>query len=258
MELIALVFFIVAFIYSSVGHGGASSYLALLALLNYPTSDCKSSALILNIVVAGIAFVNFIRVVKFQIKPFIWLILGSIPASFLGSKILLDPSIYKLILGFLLIISALRLFEFASLQRLFHSSYSQTIQSNTHVFLPLFIGMPIGLISGMIGIGGGIILSPILLLLRWHDAKETAALSSGFIVVNSIAGLLGNPSIPKTMDNTLIWILIASVVGGILGSLKGAKDFSNSTIKRVLAVVLIVAAVKLIGGIDLLWYLLFL
>ena len=248
MEFVYLLFFFVAFLYASVGHGGASSYLALLALMEISTDLSKSSALVMNVLVASLAFINFYRVVKFPFNTFFWLVLGSIPASYLGSKIPIDPHLYKFILGCLLIFGALRLFDFNFFKGL---KNEKTTTAPTPLFL-LLIGVPIGLISGMIGIGGGIILSPLILILGWYDAKETAAISSGFIVLNSLAGLVGNPSIfllllnPTASNFPILWIIASSLLGGLFGSWKGAVDFSNTTIKKVLAVVLIIASIKLI------------
>ncbi len=255
MEFYYFLFFIVAFLYSSVGHGGASSYLALLALSDISNNLCKSSALVLNILVASIALINFYRVINFPKKTFLWLVVGSVPASFLGSKIPIDPNLYKFILGCLLLFSAIRLFDF---QQFGFFKKSTDLPTSAVITIPsasrlILIGLPIGLVSGMIGIGGGIILSPLILLFGWHNAKETAAISAAFIVANSIAGLIGNPTIilelshPSTSDfYHIMWILAASITGGIFGSWKGASDFSNSTIKRILAIVLIIAAIKLI------------
>ncbi len=255
MEFYYFLFFIVAFLYSSVGHGGASSYLALLALLDISNDLCKSSALILNILVASIAYINFSRVIDFPKKTFLWLIIGSIPASFLGSKIPLDPNLYKFILGCLLLFSSIRLLDLQQIvfpkKTIKHES--TVISSVPAASLLIGIGIPIGLVSGMIGIGGGIILSPIILLLGWHNAKETAAISAAFIVSNSIAGLIGKTRILLEISNPsssdfyhIIWILVASLIGGLFGSWKGAADFSNNTIKRILAIVLVIAAIKLI------------
>ncbi|MFM1792585.1 MAG: hypothetical protein RLZZ252_939 [Bacteroidota bacterium] len=255
MEFYYFLFFIVAFLYSSVGHGGASSYLALLALLGISNDLSKSSALVLNILVASIAFVNFYRVIDFPKKTFLWLVLGSIPASFLGSKIPIDPNLYKFILGCLLLISSIRLLDLGKLvfSQKTTKPESTIISTVPTATLLIGIGIPIGLVSGMIGIGGGIILSPVILLLGWHNAKETAAISAAFIVANSIAGLVGKPTIllelshPSTSDfHHIVWILVASIIGGLFGSWKGASDFSNSTIKRILAIVLNIAAIKLI------------
>lgn len=227
----------------------------MLALLEFSNDLCKSSALILNILVASIAYINFSRVIDFPKKTFLWLVIGSIPASFLGSKIPLDPNLYKFILGCLLLFSSIRLLDLQQIvfpqKTIKHES--TVISSVPAASVLIGIGIPIGLVSGMIGIGGGIILSPIILLLGWHNAKETAAISAAFIMSNSIAGLIGKPSILLEISNPsssdfyhIIWILVASLIGGLIGSWKGAADFSNNTIKRILAIVLVIAAIKLI------------
>jgi uncharacterized membrane protein YfcA len=226
---------IMAFLYASVGHGGASGYLAVLALFSVAPAVMKQSALLLNLGVSLMSFIAFYQQGYFKWRLFWPFALGSIPAAFLGARIPLSDSSYKQILGVCLLIAVLRMLV--------------SLRESSAKPLPLWAGLTagslIGLLSGMIGIGGGIILSPVLLLFRWANLKEAAAVSALFIFVNSIAGLAGLKTwIP--LDNTsLIYWLAASLIGGFLGARWGAGVASNSKVKWVLALVLIIASVKL-------------
>lgn len=230
--------FIVAFLYASVGHGGASGYLALMALFSFNPSVMKSSALILNIFVSLISFYQYYKGGYFKWKLFLPFIITSIPASFIGAYITLDAIIYKRILGALLLFPVLRLC----------GVFGKTTDTIKELQWPLALlsGAIIGLLSGMIGIGGGIILSPLILLMHWGSMKETAAVSALFIFVNSIAGLTGLLARGVTIDNNIyIWVLVA-ITGGIAGAYVARKKFSNKTLKTILASVLIIASIKLL------------
>ncbi|MDB5228254.1 MAG: hypothetical protein JWN78_2447 [Bacteroidota bacterium] len=233
-----ILLFIVAFLYASVGHGGASGYLALMALFSFDPSLMKSSALLLNVFVSLIAFVQYYRGGYFKWKLFFPFAITSVPAAFAGAYITVDPVIYKRILGAILIFPILRL------SGLFGKESKETKEVN--IIFALIIGAAIGFLSGMIGIGGGIILSPILLLLHWANMKETAAVSALFIFVNSISGLISLFLKGATIDHTIyIWLVIA-IAGGLLGAYYGRKRLTNNFLKRVLAVVLLIASVKLL------------
>ena len=168
-----------AFMYASVGHGGASSYLMILALMGFAPEEIRPSALILNMFVSMISFLNYRKTGKFPTSLFLSLILFSIPAAYLGGTLLLETGIYKKILGVLLLFPVLR---FAGV---FPISEDQRIERKW--WMGPVLGFAIGLLSGMIGIGGGIILSPIILMLGWAGVKETAALSALFIFLNSVS-----------------------------------------------------------------------
>ncbi len=228
---------LIAFLYSSVGHGGASGYLALMALFSYPVSTMKVSGLILNVFVASIAFVQYYRSGYFKWKLFLPFALASIPFAFLGSGVLLEAGIYKKILAVLILFPVLRLFGF------FGSDSEKT--SPVNFKLALIIGATIGLISGMIGIGGGIILSPVIILLNWGNMKETAAVSALFIVVNSISGIAGAVNAPGVYNMDLVYLLIPAIVGGLLGSYFGSKKFRPEILRPILATVLLIASIKL-------------
>ena len=230
--------FIVAFLYAAVGHGGASGYLALMAIAGIAPELMKPTALMLNLFVSMIAFVQFYRSGFFNWKFFLPFALASVPLSFLGGMISIDGLIYKKILGILLLIPVVRFFVVP-----FKDKATIKIAS---LPLSLLIGGSIGFLSGLIGIGGGIILSPLILLLKWADQKQTAAVSALFIFVNSLAGLSGQWTKGLQIESDmLIWVSIA-VIGGSLGSWLGAKRFKQQSLQIVLAGVLLIASIKLL------------
>jgi len=237
--LILLIIFmpIVAFLYASVGHGGASSYITLLTLAGIASAQVKPTALILNIAVSAIAFAFYYKSSNFNWKLFIMLSVFSIPASYFGGTIIVNESIYRQILGVLLLFPIVRFLNLIPI--------SQKAKVKQFIWLPPILGLSIGLISGMIGIGGGIILSPILLLLGWANLKETSALSALFIFVNSCAGLVAKPT-HFSISNEVYLLMFLALLGGILGAYLGAKKFDNKVLKVLLTIVLVVASLKLI------------
>jgi hypothetical protein len=230
--------FVVAFLYASVGHGGASGYLALMALYNIAPTLMKPTALLLNIFVSLVAFIQFYKAKHFNWKIFLPLALASLPMAFAGGLLVIDGNIYKKLLGFLLLLPVIRF--------LFFSNTPITDLKKPSTLLSILIGASIGLLSGMIGIGGGIILSPILLLLHWTNQKQTAAISALFIFVNSLSGLAGQ-LVTGIQFNTLMYGYVAvAFAGGLLGSYFGARKFNQPALQKILAAVLFIAAIKLI------------
>lgn len=227
----------VAFLYASVGHGGASGYIAIMSLFAFPVSVMKPTALILNILVSGISFYFYYREKKFDWKRFYPFAITSVPLSFLGGLITIETHYYKIILATVLIIAVLRLLG------VFGKGQNEIKPINLP--LALLIGAIIGFLSGLIGIGGGIILSPVILLLGWADIKQTAAVSALFIFVNSIAGLFGFVSTGGTLPSSSTIVIGAVLIGGILGSYYGSKKFNTVTLRNVLAFVLGIAILKL-------------
>jgi uncharacterized protein len=225
-----------AFLYASVGHGGASSYILLMALFGFAPAEIRPTALTLNIVVSFVAWLNFSRGREIPLKLLFSLLVFSIPAAYLGGTIILDGNVYKKILGILLLFPVIK---FSGLVR-FNADSSMP----PSVWMAAIIGILIGLLSGMIGIGGGIILSPVLLLLGWADVKQTAAMSAIFIFLNSIAGFIGSKSYQFEWSVELWALLPLTILGGIAGSYIGSKKFNNQFLKTLLAAVLLVAAVK--------------
>ncbi|MBK9246635.1 MAG: sulfite exporter TauE/SafE family protein [Ignavibacteria bacterium] len=233
-----LLLFVVAFLYSSVGHGGASGYLALMALFSMPVAFMKSSSLLLNICVSLVAFVLFYRNVEFPWKLFIILTLVSIPCAFIGGMITTNSSHYKHILGALLLVPAVR----------FTGIFPEKSILKRKISIPiaLIIGAIIGLLSSMIGIGGGILLSPLLILLGWATTKESSAVSALFIFLNSIAAVLGMHSRGVVFESNIFLFASIAVAGGLLGAYYGSKHRNPITLKRLLSAVLLIASIKLI------------
>jgi uncharacterized protein len=233
--LLVFALFVMAFLYSSVGHGGASGYLAVMAIFAVAPSLMKQSALMLNLGVSLISFSQFFRKGFFNWRNFWPFALASVPMSYLGAQWIISDTSYKKILALCLFFAVLRmLFQYTTKDN----------QRQVPIWAGLLIGAIIGLISGMIGIGGGILLSPIILLFAWGGMKETAAISALFIFVNSSAGLLGVKNW-IALDQYLLFMIIASLLGGVLGSTWGANYASSKWIKYILGLVLIIACLKL-------------
>ncbi len=227
----------VAFLYSAVGHGGASGYLALMALFSFAAETMRPTALLLNLFVSFIAFFQYQRSGYFKWNMFWPFAVTSIPAAFLGGLITVDAGIYKKVLAILLLFSVVKL-----LGMRFKTKESLKEQNT---LLSLLIGAIIGLFSGMIGIGGGIILSPLVLILHWANMKQTAALSALFIFVNSVSGLAGLLVKGFEYKNEMGIMVVIAFIGGLAGSYYGARKFENTLLNKILAVVLIMASCKL-------------
>ena len=230
--------FIVAMLYSSVGHSGASGYLALMAIYAFTPDVMKPTALILNLFVSLTSFVQFYRGEHFKWKIFLPLAIASIPMAFIGGLIIMEASVYKKILGSLLFIPIIRF--------LFFANVPDHELKKSNVILSVLIGCFIGFLSGLIGIGGGIILSPILLLLKWTNQKQTAAISALFIFVNSLSGLAGQLTKGINISPDMLSYVAVAFAGGVCGAYLGALKFNQNILKNTLAVVLMVAGWKLI------------
>lgn len=229
--------FITAVLYSSVGHGGASGYLAIMAIFSVSPENMRASALILNLFVAGISFYSYYRGGYFRPKLLFPFIVLSVPLSFLGAHLEINPTTYKIILGIFLLIAITRM--------LFTVKKPEIIRP-VNITVALAVGAVLGLFSGMIGIGGGIILSPLLLLFRWATIKETAAVSAVFIVLNSASGLVGLATGGDLLPVNNIYLLIATgIAGSLLGAWVGREKFSHIKLTYLLATVLLFASFKL-------------
>jgi uncharacterized membrane protein YfcA len=233
-----ILLFVLAFLYASVGHGGASGYLALMAIFSMAPDVMKPTALFLNLFVSLTAFIQFYRGGYFKWRIFLPLALASIPFAFFGGMVTIDPIVYKKTLGILLLIPIFRFLFFPNIK-------VEQIREN-NILLSVMLGSSIGYISGLIGIGGGIILSPILLLFRWADQKQTAAISALFIFVNSLSGLGGQMSKGITFTSDMASYTVVAFVGGLCGAYLGALKFNQNVLKMLLAVVLLIASYKLI------------
>ncbi|MBI5022375.1 MAG: sulfite exporter TauE/SafE family protein [Ignavibacteriales bacterium] len=239
--LISLIFFIIAVLYSSVGHGGASGYLAVLSFMAFKPDEMASTALLVNIVVAGIAFYSYFRSGYYSAKLTIPFLLTSIPLSFIGGMLSVPKNYYGVLLALALIVASLRLVIKSETV-----TAGEPIYKKPHPIIALPAGGLIGFISGIVGVGGGIFLSPIILLMKWADPKFTAATAALFIVVNSISGIGGRIIDGRFSTAAFMPFMAAAILGGFVGSIWGAKKFSNQTLRRLLGVVLIIAAIKLL------------
>ena len=239
--VLALLLLLAALLYSSVGHGGASGYLAAMALMGVSPAIMKPTALTLNIFVAAIATYKFYRVGAFS-WPLFWpLALTSVPCAYIGGFLTLPSHLFKPLVGLVLIFAAWRTFRTAD-------SFSPAPLRIAPRPVLLVCGAALGFLSGLTGVGGGIFLSPLLLLFRWAETKVVSGIAALFILVNSIAGLLGvlstkTVALPSALP---YWVLVV-VIGGYLGAEFGSQRLRNPTIRKLLALVLLVAGAKMLA-----------
>lgn len=238
--LLAGLIFLAALLYSSVGHAGASGYLAAMALFGVAPAVMKPAALVLNILVASVATTKFYRVNAFSWSIFWPLAATSVPCAFIGGALTLPGAVYKPLVGVVLVYSAWRAFRIAA------EPVSGPCTPPSRLVL-LAAGSGLGLLSGLTGVGGGIFLSPLLLLNRWAETKIVSGTSAAFILVNSISGLIGVATSASTSISTAlpVWAL-AALAGGYIGAELGSRRLANPTIRRLLALVLLIAGVKMI------------
>jgi uncharacterized protein len=230
-----------AFLYASVGHGGASAYLAVMAVAGFAPSEMRPIALQLNVLVSSIATYKFYRAGYFR-WPLFWPFAAiSVPAAYFGGAITLPTTAYKVVVGLVLLYAAWQLWWTAR-----RSEDSR--RRDLPIGLALVIGAGLGLLSGLTGVGGGIFLSPLLLIMGWAGTKETSAVSAPFILVNSLAaltaGFVKNPAMPPDYVAVLMGMVL---VGGWLGAEYGSRRFANPVVRRLLAVVLALAGAKMIS-----------
>jgi len=240
IAILAVLIFTAAALYSSVGHAGASGYLAAMALFGLAPLEMKPAALILNILVATIATTKYMKSGRFS-WPIFWpFALSSIPFAYLGGLILLPGIYYKPLIGVVLIYAAYRFIKDAS-----KPDY-EIVKAN--IPLVLILGAGLGFLSGLVGVGGGIFLSPILIMLKWEDVKKVSGVAAAFIFVNSVAGLIGfvSTNAMQLPEGVVIWAL-AAVSGGYIGAEYGSKRFGNPAIKRLLSIVLLIAGIKMLA-----------
>jgi uncharacterized membrane protein YfcA len=231
--------FIAAVLYSSVGHGGASGYMAAMALFGLSPLVMKPTGLVLNILVSSIAVYYFYRKGYFSWPIFIPLVIAAMPFAYIGGSVSLPNDLYKIIAGLILMFGAYRLFlqqEAISCQHL----------KPMPIIFAVLAGAGIGFISGLIGVGGGIFLSPILIMMNWATTRQTAGISAAFILFNSVSGLLGHVASVKQLPEFIAFFAAAAVCGGLIGSRLGSRQASNETIRRLLSIVLVIAGLKLI------------
>jgi hypothetical protein len=235
---LSLCVFCVALLYSSVGHGGASGYIAVMALFSVAPAHLKPIALTLNILVAAIATSSFARAGHFTWRLFWPFAITSIPASFIGGYLNVPPQLYRPLVGIVLLFAAYHLFR--------RKEHDTIDIRPPHRPVALLTGCLLGLLSGLTGVGGGIFLSPLLLSLRWGHVREVAAVSALFILVNSVAGLAGHVSSLQGIPIMVPFIAGSAILGGTIGSVLGSRHLSTIVVVRTLSVVLTIAGIKLI------------
>lgn len=234
----AALIFVAALLYSAVGHAGASGYLAVMAFLGTPPAAMRPTALLLNLLVATIGTVQFARAGFFRWSLFWPFAVVSIPAAYLGGRLSLPGTTYRVIVGVVLVLSAAR---FVITLRA-----PDRVKRRVPVPAALVIGAALGLLAGLTGVGGGIFLSPVLLLAGWADLRTTAATSVTFILANSAAGLLGQHTQLAAIKAVAPAWAAAAIIGGLTGSWLGSRRLPNSGLRAVLAAVLLAAGCKLI------------
>src|SRR5437870_8718522 len=237
LSLISVAILVVAFLYSSVGHAGASGYIAVMTLFGLAPPVIKPAALVLNILVACLAAFQFWRAGHFSWQLFWPFAVASVPFAFLGGYLNLPTHVFKTLVGLVLLYSAARF--------LIRPKRDEEPRQPARA-LAISVGAGLGRRSGLTGTGGGIFLTPLLIFMRWARTKTASAVSALFILVNSISGLLGNISSTKQLPLFALPLVVAAVTGGAVGSYLGSRQFSPHFIKRLLAVVLIIAGLKLI------------
>jgi len=239
-----LLFFLAAAIYSSAGLGGGSAYLALLALFGFPYTDIPLFALGCNILVVSSGLWHYCRAGHLRFNNVLPFLITSIPLAYLGGSFSLSKKVFSLLLAFSLVVAALRLLSRNQERQL------QVVSWKKSCMIGLPAGAVIGFLSGLIGIGGGIFLSPLLLLLRWADSKQAAAAASLFILVNSSAGLMGQFSKGLSLEHSDLFLpLLAAVfLGSQVGARLGAFQLSTLALQRVTVVLLFFASVRVLVG----------
>lgn len=236
--IISICLMLGAILYTSVGHGGASIYIAIMAIFSVKTSVIKPTALVLNIFISSFTSWRFIKNGFFDLKILTPIAIGAIPMAFLGGYINTPSHVYKTIVGIILLFSAVSL--------VWNKSAVNTETRPPKTIWAVLSGCLIGFLAGLTGTGGGIFLSPLLLLMKWSEPKRTSGIAAIFILINSISGLLGNYSSVQNLPSQLPLYLTATIIGATIGTTLGIKYYSAKGIKRALALVLTVAGFKLI------------
>lgn len=236
---LAVCLLIGAALYSSVGHAGASAYIALMALFGLPAAVMRPTALVLNVIVASFASVRFWRAGMFRWRTLWPFLIGAMPFAFLGGGIKLPGDFYRPLVGVVLFLSAIRLLWPTPIKAL-------EGWRDPPVWLAIIMGGVIGLLSGLTGTGGGIFLSPLLLFMAWSAPKPASGVAAVFILCNSISGLLGNFSAIGALPPALPLFAGAVLIGGLIGTTLGVR-LSAPIILKALGVVLLVASAKLVG-----------
>lgn len=228
-----------AALYSSVGHGGASAYIALMTLFGLAPAEVRPAALVLNIIVAGLGAIRYLRAGRFDWNVFWPFAIAAIPAAFLAGRVELAPSLYKPLLAAALALAALR-----------YLVWPQTdAAKETHrpqLWVALLAGAALGALAGLTGIGGGVYLSPVMVYAGWSDPKRATGIAALFIVVNSLAGLAGRLSSLASVPAYLPWLIVAVIIGAVAGTSLSLAKLDKRGVLRALGVVLGLAAIALV------------
>ncbi|MFN2645941.1 MAG: sulfite exporter TauE/SafE family protein [Burkholderiales bacterium] len=232
---------VAAFGYAAVGHGGASAYLAALGLAGVAPAEMRPMALVLNLLVSALGTYKFYRAGYFRWRLFWPFAVVSIPLAFAGGAIALPGDTYKVLVGIVLIYAAWQLWLSARL-----GNEMRTVREPPLLWA-MVVGALLGFLSGLTGVGGGIFLSPLLLMMGWAGTKQTSAVAAPFILVNSLAGLIGGFTMQAaTLPPQVAIFAMAVLIGGWLGAEYGSRRFANPLVRRILAVVLAAAGAKMV------------
>lgn len=237
--LLAACMFFGAALYSSVGHAGASAYIALMALFGLAPAVMRPTALALNILVASFTSYRYLRAGFFRWRTLWPFMITAVPFAFIGGAIELPGGYYRPIVGIVLLIGGARLLW----PKAIHANHEPR---HPPVWAGVILGAGIGLLSGLTGTGGGIFLSPIIVFLGWSDVRTASGIAAVFILGNSIAGLLGNVTVVQSLPAELPLYAVAVLLGAIVGTAIGTK-VATSFIQRALGLVLLIAGLKLFG-----------
>lgn len=235
--LLPLLVFVVAVLYSSAGFGGATGYLLVMSFFGIPPNVMASTALVLNVFVASISFANYMKAGHLRWNLLLPFLVTSIPAAFLGGTMKISEQVYTTLLYLVLTYLAVRMTFFPTL-----SDSSDWTPRPIPLWAALLSGAVIGLLSGMIGFGGGIFLSPLIILMGWGNSKQAAASAGGFIAINSLSGLMG-----RFTNGTFAFgdfglpLLVVGLLGAMIGGSLGAVKFSGAGVRRALGAVLVIA-----------------
>jgi uncharacterized protein len=239
ITLLACLILAVSMLYAAVGQAGGSGYLAAMALLGLAPTVMRPTALVLNMLVAIIATVKFYRAGYMSWSDFWPFAATSVPTAFVGGSLSLPPATYSIIVGAVLLYAAYRLFRLTQVP-------TSTRIKTPPLWLALTLGVGVGLLSGLTGIGGGVLFGPLLLSFGWAETRPTLGLSAAINLTNSAAGLLGHVTSVQALPSAIpIWAA-AAMLGGWIGAEYGSRKFSSRTLQRLLAVVLTIAGVKLL------------
>ena len=238
-SVFAILLFGAASLYSAVGHGGASAYLALMALTGFAPEEMRPLALVLNLFVSAIAFIQFRRTGAFNLRLFLMFAITAMPMAYLGGSIALDGDWYRRLLGMILLGSAAAL--------VFRPQVADADPVAPPAAATLPVGSALGLVAGLTGTGGGIFLSPLLIFMRWAEARTVAGISAAFIFCNSAAGLFGQGASLSALPASTPLFVGAVLAGGLIGSGLSATRLPRRVLIRLLTLVLLIAGGKLLG-----------